>query len=335
MELLELELLELELAELDSSVIAAAARLVELAGRLDGCKVDGYAVDFVSWGFFRPEVWRNYWHTHSFYEVCVAYQGEGVFQVGDQDHLVDAGTVFIARPGDLHQIVGSRSAPLGIAFWGFTLLPGRSATPTRPGWWSGLLHGDRPLVSVRLGRLPGLLGDLVGELEQPRSGQRQALRSLGAQLVVETGRSFATDEDLEIASEPEDWRTVRVAAMERFLLDNMSRRVTVRDVAAEVHLSERHAARLYAAQAGESLMAALRRLRLERAAQLLLDGDGTITKIGISCGYPELRPFTTAFRRQYGQSPRAFRRNGGTLHLAPADSHDGWAQSSGQIRSSA
>jgi AraC-like DNA-binding protein len=296
--------------------VAAAARLVELAGRLEHCSVDGYTADFVSWGFYQPSIWRNYWHTHSFYEVCLAYRGEGVFQVGEDEFDVGAGSVFVARPGDLHQIIGSASAPLGIAFWGFGLAPGRGANPSKPGWWSGLVRGDRPLVSDRLGRLTRVLSDLAAELEQPRSGQQQTLRSLGAMLVMETGRAFADDADLAIESPPEDRRTVLVATMERYLLDNQSRPISVRDVAAEVHLSERHAERLYAAQSGQSLMAALRRIRLERAAGLLLDSEHSVTEIARDCGYPQVRPFITAFGRRYGQSPRAFRRNGGTLHLS-------------------
>ncbi|SDS86251.1 AraC family transcriptional regulator [Microlunatus soli] len=298
-----------------SEAVADAARLVELAGRLDRCTVDGFGVDFVSWGFYRPNVWRNYWHTHSFYEVCLAYAGAGTFDVGDQHWSIDAGTVFVARPGDLHQIIADPTAPLGIAFWGFTLVPGRGATPARPGWWSGLTRTDRPYVSDQLGRLPAVLTDLTAELDRPRSGQQATLQSLGARLVVETARSFADEDDLAIESPAEDRPSVLVSVMERYLLDNLALPISVRDVAAEVHLSQRHAERLYSAQTGDTLMGALRRFRLEHAADLLLNGDQSVTEIARRCGYPQPRPFITAFGRQYGQPPRSFRRNGGTLHL--------------------
>lgn len=298
-----------------SDAVADAARLVDLAGRLDRCTVDGFGVDFVSWGFYRPSVWRNYWHTHSFYEVCLAYSGEGTFEVGDQLMPITAGSVFVARPGDLHQIVAGRSTPLGIAFWGFTLVAGRGATPARPGWWSGLIRADRRYVSDQLGRLPSVLTDLAVELDRPRSGQQATLQALGARLVVETARAFAGEDDLVIESPVEDRPSVLVSVMERYLLDNLALPISVRDVAAQAHLSERHAERLYSAQTGDSLMSALRRFRLERAAHLLLDGDLSVTEIGRHCGYPQPRPFITAFGRQYGQPPRVFRRNGGTLHL--------------------
>ena len=62
--------------------VAAADRFVDLAGLLESCEVDGFHADFLSWGHYRPEYWRNYWHSHSFHEVCLAYSGEGRFNSG-------------------------------------------------------------------------------------------------------------------------------------------------------------------------------------------------------------------------------------------------------------
>jgi len=299
--------------------VAASSSFDRLHGLLDRCVVDSYAADFVSWGFYRPEYWRNYAHTHSYFEVCLAYSGAGRFTVDGVDHRVTTGTVFIARPGQVHEIVSQRRDALGIAFWGFTLTPGRRATPSREGWWRGLTDRDRPVCSDRLGRLPATINALSEEVAHPRSGRRGILAGLGATLVIETARAFADDHDLALEPTPEvDRRSVAVATMERYLLDNLSRPLAVRDVAAVAHLSERHAERLFRAQTGESLMAGLRRLRLERAARLLLESDAPITEIARGCGYPEVRPFSTAFRRRYGQPPTDFRRTGGTLHLERA-----------------
>jgi AraC-like DNA-binding protein len=62
-------------------------------------------------------------------------------------------------------------------------------------------------------------------------------------------------------------------------------------------------------------MSTLRRLRLELAAQLLLDPAVTVTEVAHACGYSDVRPFSTAFRRHHGRPPTAFRRTGGTSFL--------------------
>ncbi|MEV8372816.1 AraC family transcriptional regulator [Kribbella sp. NPDC056861] len=290
--------------------LATADRFVDLAGLLESCEVGGFRADFVSWGHYRPEYWRNYSHTHSFHEVCLAYSGEGRFNCGPAEYDVAAGDVFLARPGDVHEIESSRAAPLGIAFWGFTFRPVVGVAGT--GWWSGLTRSDGPVLSRELGGLPGVVAALAGEAAEPRSGYGEAVSALGAALVLDTARAFALPSDLSVEPVARDRGPVVVEAMQRHLLDNLARPVTVREVAAAVHLSERHAERLFRQAVGASMMATLRWLRLELAAQLLLEPSRSITQIAHACGYSDVRPFSTAFKRHYGRTPGEFRRTGGT-----------------------
>ncbi len=290
------------------SDVATAGRFVDLAGLLESCEVDGFRADFLSWGHYQPEYWRNYWHSHSFHEVCLAYSGEGRFNSGSTQYDLQPGAVFIARPGDVHEIESSRVSPLGIAFWGFTFRPGSD----QPGWWSGLTRPDGPVMSRRTGSLPALITALAAEAAAPVSGYSTALAALSSALVLETARAFALDDDLAVEPVVRDRGPLVVAAMQRHLRDNLSRPITVRDVAAVAHLSERHAERLFQQQTGASIMSTLRRLRLELAAQLLLDPSVTVTEVARACGYSDVRPFSTAFRRHYGRTPGDHRRAGGT-----------------------
>ena len=271
------------------AAVAEAAPFVDLAGLLVAGEVDGRAVDFLSWGFYAPSVWRNRPHTHSFHEVCLAYAGSGTFTVDGEEHPVAAGDLFIARPGQVHRIVSHSEDGLGIAFWGFAL--------------------------QAAGSLPVLVPALAAEAAAPRSGVDAQVRALGAALVIETARAFAAPEDLAVALDPGARTTSAVAAMQRYLADNLERPLQVQDVAATAHLSTRHAARLFARETGESVMGALRRLRLERAAHRLLESEEPAATETYACGYGEVRAFITAFRLRYGQPPGAFRRSGGTLHL--------------------
>lgn len=298
------------------SSVAAADRFVDLAGLLESCEVDGFRADFVSWGHYRAEYWRNYWHSHSFHEVCLAYSGEGRFNVGSSEYAVGPGTLFLARPTDTHEIESSRSDPLGIAFWGFTFRPVSTALSSA-GWWSGLTRSDGPVVSTRTGGLPSTIARLAAEAAAPQSGYQATLAALGSALVIDTARAFALDDDLSVqATRSNSRERVLVEAMQRLLLDNLARPITVREVAAAVHLSERHAERLFRSVTGASLISTLRRLRLELAAQLLLDPSNTVTQVAHAAGYSDVRPFSTAFRRHYGTTPTVYRRTGGTTFVS-------------------
>jgi transcriptional regulator GlxA family with amidase domain len=156
---------------------------------------------------------------------------------------------------------------------------------------------------------------LALEAASPVSGYGTALTALGSALVLETARAFALDGDLAVEPVRRDRGLLVVEAMQRHLRDNLSRPITVRDVAAVVHLSERHAERLFTQQTGASIMTTLRRLRLELAAQLLLDHTLSVTAVARACGYSDVRPFSTAFKRKYGRTPGEHRRTGGTEFL--------------------
>lgn len=290
--------------------VATADHFVDLAGLLESCEVDGFRADFVSWGHYRPEYWRNYWHNHSFHEVCLAFSGEGRFNLGTAEYDVAAGDLFLARPGDVHEIESSHSEPLGIAFWGFTFRPVSGVSGS--GWWSGLTRSEGPVLSRRLGGLPSLVAALAAEAEAPQSGYEASIAALGSALVLDTARAFALDEDLSVIPPVRDRGPVAVDAMQRHLMDNLARPVTVHEVAAAVHLSERHAERLFREVTGDSLMSTLRRLRLELAAQLLLDPSLTVTQVAHACGYSDVRPFSTAFKRHHGRTPSTHRSTGGT-----------------------
>ncbi|MQA26313.1 MAG: helix-turn-helix domain-containing protein [Micromonosporaceae bacterium] len=298
--------------------------IVDLAGERVSLDVGGHHAEFVHWGFYEPYPWRNYLHTHSYFEVCYAYSGRGVFRSGDEHHVVEAGALFVARPGDVHEIVSSHDDPLGIQFWSYTLVP---EPPRRPG--AGPPDGGRdllqafadpaaPVVSAAAPRVPVLLELLTREASRPGPGFGDVVSALAGTLVVDTARAVLNDHARLPAHDvaPGGRNRLAVKTMVRYLHDNYDRPVSVRDVVAQVHLSERHANRLFRRVIGTTIHAYLTRLRLDVAAQRLVEHGLPIKEIAHTCGYPDVRHFTTAFHRQWGAAPGAFRARNGTTQLA-------------------
>jgi AraC-like DNA-binding protein len=58
---------------------------------------------------------------------------------------------------------------------------------------------------------------------------------------------------------------------------------------------------------GEPPMAFLTGWRMALAADLLLEGELTVTEVSRQVGYGSPFTFSTAFKRTYGVSPRAYR----------------------------
>jgi AraC family L-rhamnose operon transcriptional activator RhaR len=105
--------------------------------------------------------------------------------------------------------------------------------------------------------------------------------------------------------------------IEQYLHDNYNRPIKMRDVAAQVHLSERHTSRLFLQVTGTSIKARLTALRVEAASQLLLSGRRPVKEVAEASGFPDVQHFTTLFRRHTGLTPAAFRQRGGTTFADP------------------
>jgi AraC family transcriptional regulator len=91
------------------------------------------------------------------------------------------------------------------------------------------------------------------------------------------------------------------------------------DVAA---MSRFHWHRVYRAVTGETAAQTVRRMRMHRAAVLLLSGGRPVAAVATSVGYPDTSSFTRAFREAYGMSPTAFRARG-HLQTFPPTSRQG------------
>ena len=79
------------------------------------------------------------------------------------------------------------------------------------------------------------------------------------------------------------------------------------EIAAEVGLSPYHLCRVYRAHFGRSIQATRNSLRLEEAAEALLDGAADLTQLAHSLGYGTHSHFTASFRRAFGVTPSGFR----------------------------
>ena len=71
-----------------------------------------------------------------------------------------------------------------------------------------------------------------------------------------------------------------------------------------------HLHRLFAAAVGETPKQLTLRLRLGRAAVLLLEGGETVLDIALACGFRSHEVFCRAFRRRFGITPSAYRARG-------------------------
>jgi AraC-like DNA-binding protein len=97
-----------------------------------------------------------------------------------------------------------------------------------------------------------------------------------------------------------------MAAVER-ISKRLSGPISVEALADEVGVSTSYLSKLFHATYGETVIAYIRRQRLERARHLLERSKLPIKAIAISVGIPDLQHFNKAVRAKFGVSPRNLR----------------------------
>lgn len=88
---------------------------------------------------------------------------------------------------------------------------------------------------------------------------------------------------------------------------DLTREWTVPQLADRVYLERSYLTRLFHSQVGMPPLAYQTRLRVQRAADLLLKSDESVQRIGVMVGWDEPSYFARRFRDFFGVSPREYR----------------------------
>ena len=86
--------------------------------------------------------------------------------------------------------------------------------------------------------------------------------------------------------------------------------LSVPEIARSAGVSHNHLTRLFRAETGDTVVAHIRRRRMERARHLLRESTLSIPTVAASVGIGDLQAFNKACRRELGAAPRAVRAGG-------------------------
>jgi len=93
-----------------------------------------------------------------------------------------------------------------------------------------------------------------------------------------------------------------------YMRENMSHGASLKDVAEHAGTSPRQLHRAFLSNAQEAPAHYWRKLRLEHGRKLLADTSAHVTTIAMECGFSDASHFILWFRKQYGETPAAYRK---------------------------
>jgi len=254
-------------------------------------------------------------HSHGFDELVIILKGTARHIIDGQEFTVKAGDVFVISPNHEHQYVDMHGLALAnILFdpealmmdrWDIRALPGFHALfSLEPAFRSQHNFRSRlQLSEPQLNQINEVIHDLTMETEHRHPGYRVMAKGLFMQLAVSLSRAYSskpTGESLDL---------LRIGDAIAHIETHYIEKITLDELAAKSHLSQRHFCRVFQECIGRSPIDHLMHVRCQKAAELLKGTDRTITDIAFDCGFSDSNYFTRCFRKIVEMTPKQYRNN--------------------------
>jgi AraC-like DNA-binding protein len=252
-------------------------------------------------------------HVHDFSELVVVTGGRGMHRIQDEAWPLSAGDVFVVKGDEAHEycelddlnLINVLYLPDQLR-WDLRDLvshPGYHALFTlEPQWrrrhqFKSRLH----LSPAEVSHVLGLIDQLDAELKARTPGFGFLATALYMQLVGSLSRAYGRSRN------PDSQALLRLAGAITHLETHFSGPVELDDLAEMAHMSKRSFLRTFRAATGQSPIAYLIQIRVNRAAERLRITDEAITDVAFNVGFQDSNYFTRQFRQVMGVTPRAYR----------------------------
>ena len=252
-------------------------------------------------------------HRHEFSELVVVFGGTGTHLAFGEKHQLTPGDVFlIGEPGPPHGFADTHKLALynvlferrklaeAMQSQGFPVLAELGTLELVPG--GGVpLH----LTSGELREILAILRGMEHEQGQARSFSELALTARFTLLAVELVRLKRRRPGCRPAAKPLGGE--RLTELLMLMTEHPEREFSRREMAEKLCVSESTLQRIFRARTGFSPHGYLMRLRLKKAATLLLESELTVGEVAAETGFADSNYFCRRFRNYADASPLEFR----------------------------
>ncbi len=99
-----------------------------------------------------------------------------------------------------------------------------------------------------------------------------------------------------------------ISEIHEYLMEHLSERITIEELAKQFLINPTSLKKIFKQVYGTSIAAHMKEHRMEYAAQMLAEGQNSISEIAQAVGYESQSRFTTAFKGVYGMLPTVYRK---------------------------
>jgi AraC family transcriptional regulator len=173
-----------------------------------------------------------------------------------------------------------------------------------------LISGERLELTLQLGIEDGYLAEcirtLLSEAEQDYLGGRAYGESVAIAMATHVVRRYSRSLSADGRKRTVGLAPFQLRRVSDHIKQHLNESISLEDMAGAAGLSVFHFARMFKAATGITPKQFVLRCKLERARDLLLTQDCTISEVALEVGFCDQSHLSTHFKRLYGTTPKQF-----------------------------
>lgn len=242
------------------------------------------------------------------FELIYYIGGAGRVSVNSIDYDCAPGDIVLICPFEEHSIVSSKTDPHDNFWVHFDIMP-------------SYLHGDfishffpKDSRKRHIGindELIRLYFALLNEIREKRPGYSMMFECIFSMIIVILNRLLIdkVSERKRLPQNSVNNDQKIISQVEAYISDNYYDHITVDDMAKAISVNRSYLFRLFREYLGISPNRYLNRVRLKKAAYMIMNTSCSLKEIAAKTGFSDQFYFSRAFRRMYGINPREYGRH--------------------------
>ena len=253
---------------------------------------------------------------HDHLEIAYIYKGSGTFAIGGSDFPAGEGDIFLINSGVFHLLEGTNNRSLKVVTLYFLEdLFCRFGSSETEFEYLLLFHPPakslKPKVSLdqqNKRKVLGLLRQIAEELKAQAAFHRIAVKNCLCQILLILNRAAGVESSQGTAPQLRMRDANRLKPVFDFIHERYCNKFALKEIAAASNMSISHLCRYFKNVTGQTITEYIKRFRVDRAKELLIEDEKSITWIAQEVGFESHSYFDRIFHEITRMTPQEFRR---------------------------
>ncbi len=264
-------------------------------------------------------LFNPHWHEQIF-EIIYIVEGKARFHIEGQTFQAIEGDIFFIRERQIHsgETIDKTPNYYAILFNRHLLASPNASDQDTPAYFSD--HLEPPPVlrinSKQYHIFSETIQAIIREYEQQKAGYGLVIKANLILLVTAMGRLYLANDRPKRSREADKRNLHMLNKVMRYIDEHYHEKLTIDKVSSIANMGTYHFCRVFKKATGRTFIEYVNLYRINKAEELIRDGDLSITDIADTVGFCNINYFDKLFRRYKHCTPTQYRKK----HHLPSDS---------------